>query len=46
MNNTENAFSYFKQFGYLLLHSRGNGDSVFRLFSMYLKHKAFFGDFK
>ena len=28
MKNTENAFSSFKQFGYLLLHIGGNGDSV------------------
>ena len=56
MKNTENAFSSFKQFEYLSLHIRANGDSVevFRLFSMYLKDKAikflknqsFFGDFK
>ena len=43
MKNAENAFSSFKQFGYLLLHIESNGDSVevFRLFSMYLKDKAF-----
>ena len=43
MKNTENAFSSFKQFGYLLLHIGGHGDSVqvFRLFSMYLRDKAF-----
>ena len=36
-------FLSFKQFGYLSLHIRGNGDSVevFRIFSMYLNHKAF-----
>ena len=41
MKNAENAFS--TQFGYLSLHIGGNGDSVdvFRLFSMYLKDKAF-----
>ena len=43
MRNTENAFSPIKQFGYLSLHIGVNGDSVkvFRLFSMYLKDKAF-----
>ena len=43
MKNTEITFYSFKQFGYLLLHIRNNGDSVevFRLFSMYLKDKAF-----
>ena len=43
MKNAENAFSSFKQFGYLSLHIGGNGDSVevFRLFSIYLKDKAF-----
>ena len=36
-------FLLLKQFGYLSLHIGGNGDSVkvFRLFSMYLKDKAF-----
>ena len=43
MKNTEIAFCSFKQFGYLQLHIRSNWDSVevFRLFSMYLKDKAF-----
>ena len=43
MKNTETAFYSFKQFGYLSLHIGGNGASVevFRLFSMYLKDKAF-----
>ena len=43
MKNTEIAFHSSKQFGYLLLHIGGNGDSVevFRLFSMYLKDKPF-----
>ena len=43
MKNAENAFSLIKKFGYLSLHIGGNGDSVkvFRLFSMYLKDKAF-----
>ena len=41
--NTEIAFYPFKQFGYLSLHIRDKGDSVevFRLFSVYLKNKAF-----
>ena len=36
-------FLLLKQFGYLSLYIGGNGDSVkvFRLFSMYLKDKAF-----
>ena len=43
MKNTETAFYPFKQFEYLSLHIVGNGASVevFRLFSMYLKDKAF-----
>ena len=43
MKNTENALSPIKQFGYLSLHIGGNADTVkvFRLFSMYLKDKAF-----
>ena len=43
MKNTENDFYSSKQFEYLSLHIGGNGDSVevFRLFSMYLKDKAF-----
>ena len=43
MKYTENTFSSIKKFGYLSLHIGGNGDSVkvFRLFSMYLKDKAF-----
>ena len=43
MKNTETAFYSFKQFGYLSLHIGGNGASVevFRLFSLYLKNKAF-----
>ena len=43
MKNTEIASYSFKQFGYLSLHIGGNGGSVevFRLFSMYLKYKAF-----
>ena len=43
MKNTETAFYFLKQFRYLSLLIRGNGASVevFRLFSMYLKDKAF-----
>ena len=43
MKNTDNDFCFIKQFGYLTLHIGGNGDSVevFRIFSMYLKDKAF-----
>ena len=43
MKNTENAFSSFKQLRYLTLHIGSNRDSfkVFRLFSIYLKDKAF-----
>ena len=43
MKNTENAFSPIKKCGYLLLMIGVNGDSVkvFRLFSTYLKDKAF-----
>ena len=43
MKNTENALPPIKQFGYLSLHIGGNADTVkvFRLFSMYLKDKAF-----
>ena len=43
MKNTESAFSSFKQLGYLSLHIGSNRDSfkVFRLFSIYLKDKAF-----
>ena len=43
MKNTEIAFYSFKQFEYLSPHIGGIGDSaeVFRLFSMYLKNKAF-----
>ena len=43
MKNAGNVFFSFKQFGYLLLHIRFNGDSVevFHLFSMHLKDKAF-----
>ena len=43
MKNTEIAFYSFKQFGYLLMHIGGNGNSiaVFCLSSMYLKDKAF-----
>ena len=43
MKNVENAFSSFKQFCYLSLHIRGNGDSVevLCLFSIDLKDKAF-----
>ena len=41
--NTEIVFYSFKQFRYLSMHIVGNGNSVevFRLFSMYLKDKAF-----
>ena len=47
MKNAENAFSSFKQFGYLSLHIGGNGDSVevFRLLNA-TKIKDFFGNFK
>ena len=43
MKNTESAFYSFEQLGYLSLHIGGNGATVdvFRLFSMYLKDKAF-----
>ena len=43
MKNTETAFYSFWQFGYLSKHIGGNGASVevFRLFSMYLRDKAF-----
>ena len=43
MKNTEIAFYSFKQFGYLSLHIWGKEDSVeiLRLFSLYLKKKAF-----
>ena len=43
MKNTEVAFYSFKQFGYLPLNIRSNRNSVevFRLFSMYVKDKAF-----
>ena len=43
MKNNEIAFYFFKQYGYLSLHIRGNEDSVqvFNIFSMYLKNKVF-----
>ena len=43
MKNAANAFSFFKQFGYVSLYIGGNGDlvEVFCHFSMYLKDKAF-----
>ena len=43
MKNSEIGFYSFKQFIYFSLHMGGNGNSVevFRLFSMYLKDKAF-----
>ena len=43
MKNTESAFYSIKQFGYLSLHSGGNGASVelIRLFSICLKDQAF-----
>ena len=41
--NTKTAFYFLKEFGYLSLYIRGNGDSVgvFHLFSPLLKNKAF-----
>ena len=43
MKNNEIAFYFFKQYGYLSLHIRGNEDSVqvFNIFSMYMKNKVF-----
>ena len=40
MKSTEIAFCSFKQFGYLLLHNGGNGDSV-ELFHLFIHDKAF-----